>query len=66
MQPEELSTFVDALTEVWKPPFQIVQSVVDYRWTFPINHCPAELQSDEEPPVRLDERAEIIPIDGVV
>jgi hypothetical protein len=57
---------MDALAEVMKPPFQVVQAVVDHKWTFAVGHCPSELESDEEPPVRLDDRAELIPIDGLL
>jgi hypothetical protein len=57
---------VDTLAEVLKSPFQIVQAVVDHNWTFAINHFPREVQSDEKPPVRLDARADIIPIDEVL
>jgi hypothetical protein len=66
MEPEEARMLVDALVEVAKPPFQVVQAAVDHRWTFALNHFPSELQSDEEPPFRLDERADLIPIDGLL
>ena len=66
MQPEEATRLVNSLFDVLKPPFQVVQLVVDNKWTFAINHFPTELQSDEEPPVRLSERAELIPIDGLL
>jgi hypothetical protein len=66
MEPTEARSFVDALAEVMKPPFQVVQAVLDHNWTFAIGHSPGEVQSDEEPPVRLAERADIIPIDGVL
>ena len=63
LEPEEARRLVDALAEVKKPPFQVVQGVVDHNWTFAIGHFPSEIPSDEEPPVRLDEHAEVIPID---
>ena len=66
VEPKEASRFLDALAEVLKPPFQVVEAVVDHNWTFAINHFPREVQSDEEPPVRLDARTDIIPIDGVL
>ena len=66
MRQQEAQAVVDALVEVLKPPFQVVQAVVEQRWTFPINHYPGEQQSDEEPPIRLGERAEVFPIDGLL
>jgi hypothetical protein len=57
---------LDALAEIEKPPSQVVQDIVDHKWTFPVAHYPGEIASDEEPPVRLDERADIIPIDGLL
>ena len=50
--------------QVNQAPFQVVQSVVDQRWAFAVRHCPSEQESDEDPPLRPDERAEIFPIDG--
>lgn len=57
---------LDAFSEVFKPPSQIVEKTVDCRWTFAVNHCPAEVRSDDEPPVRLGERIDTIPICGVL
>ncbi len=60
----EAMRLLNVLADVKKPPFQVVQDVVDHKWMFAVGHCPLELRSDEEPPLRLDERAELIPIDG--
>jgi hypothetical protein len=57
---------LDTAREVAKPPFQIVQDVVDRKWTFAIHHFPTEQQSDEEPPFRLGVKADTIPIDELL
>jgi len=66
MEPDEARRFVDSLAEVSQPPFQVVEAVVGHQWTFAIRHCPAERASDDEPPLRLDEGGDIIPIDGLL
>jgi len=57
---------LEATAQVRVPPLQVVQQAVKYEWTFPVGHCPSEIESHEEPPIRLDERFDIIPIDGVL
>ncbi len=57
---------MDVLSQVLIPPFQIVQQVVNYEWAFPTSHCPSEIKSNEEPPIRLGKRVDAIEIDGVL
>jgi len=66
VEADEARRIVESLGEVSQAPFQVVQAVVGNQWTFPVRHGPSERASDEEPPVRLDERTEIIPIDGLL
>jgi hypothetical protein len=66
VEPDKARRFVESLAEVSQPPFQVVEAVVGHRWSFAMRHSPSERASDEEPPVRLDEHADIIPIDGLL
>jgi predicted transcriptional regulator len=61
-----MERFLEAISQVLVPPFQVVQQVVNYEWIFPVAHCPSEIESNEEPPIRLGERVDMIPIDGVL
>ncbi len=63
---QDMERLLEAMTQVLVPPFQVVQNVVNYEWTFPIAHSPSEVESDEEPPIRLGERVDMIPIDGLL
>jgi hypothetical protein len=63
---EDFMEALDAFNEVFKQPCHIVQKTLDHRWIFAINHFPSEVRSDEEPPVRLGEHVDTIPICGVL
>ena len=52
--------------QIQKAPFQIVQEVANNEWLFAVNHVPTQIESDEEPPIRLSDHLDIIPIDGVL
>jgi len=49
--------------EVLRPPYQVIEKVVNYEYEFVISKFPKEVISDETPPKELDERTDIIPID---
>jgi hypothetical protein len=65
MRDEEVQV-LEVLTQVLRLPFQIVQEVVSHEWTFAVNHCPTQVESHEEPPIRLGNHLDVIPIDGVL
>jgi hypothetical protein len=65
MEPDSLK-LVEAMAQVWQPPFQVIQRAVDQEWIFPVTHHPSEIESDDEPPVLLGERSEVIAIDGLL
>jgi len=54
---------MEALTEVMKPPLEVLQAAVASRWTFGMHHFPREQDSDDEPPTKLREPTEVILID---
>src|SRR4051812_17107496 len=57
---------MEVLAEVSKPPFQLIQSAVEHRWSFATLHQPTEVTSDDEPPLRLAPREDTISIDGLL
>lgn len=57
---------LEVMAQIMQAPFQIIQREVDHRWTFAIAHCPSETESDDEPPIRLAERGDVIAIDGIL
>lgn len=54
---------IDILSEVLQPPFQVIRKLVGNEYDFVIGKFPKEIVTNEEPPIQLDERAEIIPIE---
>lgn len=62
----DLAHHLDVLGEALKPPFQVVQAELSNEWIFPISHCPSEVQSDAEPPIRIGANPELIEIDVVL
>ena len=63
---DETMETLEALVEVLQPEFQVVQSAVARRWTFALGHFPSVVKSDAEPPLRVDRRTEVIPIDELL
>jgi hypothetical protein len=61
MKSEEAMKIMDALTDVYKPPYQLIERQLQGICSFAMNHYPKEVYSDDDPPLKL---AEIIPIDG--
>ncbi len=62
LTPEE---FLMVATEVrGVPAFQLVQNAVEYEWKFAMNHIPRQTATDEEPPVRINDKIDGIEIDG--
>lgn len=57
---------LDAMLEVLRSPYRVVQDAVDTRWEFAIGHFPSYELSDEDPPVRLTVHPEEIAIDGLL
>ncbi|MBI3934998.1 MAG: hypothetical protein HY316_09930 [Acidobacteria bacterium] len=57
---------LEALTQVFVPPYQVTQNAVNQEWTFGMGHFPSEIDSEEEPPIRLGKNVEMIPIDGLL
>jgi hypothetical protein len=57
---------LEALSQVLRPPYQLVQAGVDNQWIFPGEHFPSEVESKAEPPGKIGDGAEVIPIDEVM
>jgi hypothetical protein len=66
MQELDISQILKILSQFMQPPFQIIQRELSHRWTFAVTHVPSEHISEDEPPVRLEERADRIVIDGLL
>jgi hypothetical protein len=62
----DLKEVVLAMSQVLRPPFQVVQEQFDNAWLFAVNHCPVERTSDADPPLCLGEHADTIPIDELL
>jgi hypothetical protein len=63
---QDTGRLLEAMAQVAVPPFQIVEREVNHEWQFAIPHFPSEIESDEEPPIRLGDRVDMIPIDRVL
>ena len=57
---------MEALAEIEKPPHQLLEKELNWEWAFLTGHCPSEQTSDAEPPIRLADRTETIPIDRLL
>ena len=67
MSKEELAKWladegIDIFTDAIRPVPQVVQIVIDYRFKFVIEKGPKESKTDEDPPRKLNENTETIPI----
>jgi len=60
---ENSTQFINILSEIIKPPYEILNKLTKYQYQFLIGKEPTESETKEEPPRELDEKAEIIPID---
>jgi len=61
----DITHTIEALAQVCKPPHEIIEKAVDYRWAFGSVY-PSETESDGEPPKHVSERDEVIQVDGVL
>lgn len=66
MPMDDTERVLEAMTQVLVPPFQVVQQEVNHEWAFAVRHCPSEIESQEDPPIRLGDRIDVIPIDRVL
>jgi hypothetical protein len=57
---------LDILEEVLKLPYGVLEREVHHEWSFGPNQYPSEIESNEEPPIRLKNRPDVIEIDGVL
>jgi hypothetical protein len=55
---------MEILGEIFKAPFQLLEKLTEYNDVFAIGKGPSEFTIEQEPPIKMDERSEIIPIDG--
>lgn len=61
---EDVEKMVNTLSDILQPPHHLVQEQFRGIYVFGMHHCPGETVSDDDPPVRLRDDAECIPIDG--
>ncbi len=61
MKKEDILRIIDVLSEVVKAPYQVLQSLVSYQYRFV--KLPEVLHSNDNPPIEIREKAEVIPID---
>jgi hypothetical protein len=54
---------IDILADVFRIPFQVLEKLTKYEYQFVTSKFPTEVLSDDEPPKKLEEKTEIIPID---
>jgi hypothetical protein len=66
MDPKDFMTLLDINAQVMRPPFEIIQGGVDRQWAFAMGHTPSETSSEADPPMRLSDVTDEIPIDGVL
>jgi len=64
MTGEEAITLMDAIEDITKPPFQLIERELKGICSFSMGHYPKEVSVEDDPPVKLGKRAEIIPIDS--
>jgi hypothetical protein len=63
MMKENPEKVLEILSDIQKVPYQLIERSFDYEYQFQTGEMPKEMFSDDEPPKRLREDAEIIPID---
>lgn len=63
MTGEGAMKLMDAIAEVYKPPFQLLEHELQGIYLFSTGHYPKEVSTEDDPPIKLGESAEIIPID---
>jgi len=63
MNSKEAVTTMDAIADIRKPPSQLLELVLQGLFSFSMNHFPKEVSSEDDPPLKLREGSEIIPID---
>lgn len=63
MAEEDPGKFVDILSEVTKPPCQILLKLIHYRYQFAIGKTLMESETDADPPKRIGPKVDVIPID---
>jgi hypothetical protein len=64
MTSKEAMSVVDALADIYKAPSELLEHVLQRIYSFVMMHPPKEISTEDDPPVKLDKRAEIIRIDG--
>lgn len=64
MTDEEAIKLMDTIADVMKPPFQVLELALKGTCSFSIGHYPREVISEDDPPIKLDRRVDVIPIDG--
>jgi hypothetical protein len=63
MTHDETMKLMDIITDIIKPPFQLLEHELQGICSFSMAHYPTEIPTEDDPPVKLGERTEIIPID---
>lgn len=64
MKREKAIRVMRTCADIWKPPFQLLEDELQGICSFSMRHRPKEFFSEDDPPLKLGERADIIPIDG--
>jgi hypothetical protein len=64
MMKENPERVLEILSDIQKLPYQLIERSVDYGYQFALGKMPKETFSDDEPPKKLREDEETIPIDG--
>lgn len=63
MNNEEAITRMETLADILKPPYQLLEHVLHGTYSFSMGHYPHEVITEDDPPLKVAERTEIIPID---
>lgn len=66
MTEDEAMTILNALGDIYKPPYNLLEHVLKGICSFNKAHFPKEISTEDDPPVKLDKGMDIISIDGLL
>lgn len=58
-----MASILEALMDIYKPPFQLLENTLQRTYSFCMHHFPKEIQSSDDPPMKVGKRTDVIPID---